>query len=830
MSETRQYPRPESGDNSRSKNTAAKPKKGFGKYVLFMWGAYFGVLALGILFFLGVSKGMFGELPSFVELESPKSSLASEIYSSDGKLLGKFFIEDRSNTDFEELPQHLIDALVCTEDVRFYDHSGIDLRGTFALVYYNFFLGIQRGSSTITQQLAKNLFHDRPGSTFRRIQQKFKEWVIAVRLERSYTKDEIISMYLNTVAFSNNAYGIKTAATRYFAAEPSTLNLQDGAILVGMLKGSTLYNPKRNPERSTERRNTVIQQMHKYGRLTTAERDSLIQAPLVLKYTESDHNYGLGTYFREHLREESKRWAKNNIKVDGSTYDIYQDGLRIYTTIDSRMQGYAEKSLKESMTSLQKQFEKHWSKKDPWHEMLPIERVHNSSVKKGAVWAGINEAVYRGIKRSDRYSNWKRIKKTDKEIFDSFNKPVKMSIFSWEGDIDTLLTPLDSVKYYKRFLQSAFMAVDPETGDVKAWVGGNDIRHFKFDNVKADHQVGSTFKPFVYTMAVQNGWSPCRTVPNVPVTFEQYDNWTPKNAGDHLDGQWVTLKTGLAHSINRVTAQLMKQITPDPVVELVSMMGIEDGVEPLPSICLGTPELKLSEMLGAYTTYANAGFYSKPRIITRIEDKNGNLIQSFPSIKKEVIDEHTAYVMVDLLSNVTNNGTGRRIRYKYNISAPVAGKTGTTNENSDGWYIGLVPKLVAGAWVGGDEKTIRFRETRYGCGAHMALPIWANFMKQVYADETLGITEEDLFERPENLAIEVDCSKYLEVNPETGLPMAAGAAPANGAGAAVPGMAPIDPGAALAPAPSSNSSTKQATDPNATNTRSNTYDYNSEFD
>jgi penicillin-binding protein 1A len=766
----------------------------FRKYTVWLWGGFLSVIAFIIFLFMGISWGIFGPLPTFVELESPKSELASEVYASDGSLLGKFFIVDRTNASYSQLPKHVVDALVATEDARFYEHSGIDFIGIARVFYKTILLGQDAGGgSTITQQLAKNLFHEKPSNVWERFKQKLKEWIIALRLERSYTKEEIIQMYLNTVPFSGTTHGIQTASQLYFSTPPDSLNMQQGAVLVGMLKGNTIYNPKRNPKRSEERRNTVLGQMLKYEKIDQATHDSIIKLPLELKYNEVDYSGGLAPYFREYVKAELKRWFKNNVKIDGSSYDIYRDGLKIYTTIDPKMQVYAEQAVSEQMQDLQRQFNEHWKGRVPWED------VPNANLAKTDVWYGTNDLVYRAIKNSERYAELKEQGLTEADIKTSFNKRIKMRLFkwknesdiraelkqqglsdkqiknaltsylpradyTWQGEMDTLMSPIDSIKYVKNLLHTGFIATDPATGYVLAWVGGIDYRYFKYDNARpsSKRQVGSTFKPFVYTVAIENGWSPCRKVPNLPVTFENSENWTPENATSYMAGEMVTLKTGLAHSINRITAYLMKEIGPDAVVELVHKMGIDEDnkIKPVPSICLGSPDLSVFEMVGAYSTFANRGFYSRPLCITRVEDKNGNVIHSFTPAHVEVINEKTAYAMISLLKGVTDFGTGMRIRGRYNLRGEIAGKTGTTNDNSDGWYIGMTPKIVAGAWVGGDEKVIHFRNTKLGGGSNMALPIFGRFMNKVYADTSLHIYQDDRFIIPPNLNIELDCSKY----------------------------------------------------------------------
>lgn len=800
-------------------NKAPKPKKkSFVRIVIFtIWGAFFiGILSFFLLFW-GISNGMFGRLPSFVELESPKNSLASEVYSADSVLLGKFFIENRSNVSYDEISPNLVKALVATEDVRYEEHSGIDFRSLVRAIVR---MGKDGGASTITQQLAKNLFHGvQTRSKIERIKQKLKEWVIAVRLEKSYTKEEIMTMYLNTVPFSNNAHGVKSASKVYFNKKPSELSVQEAAVLVGMLKASTKFNPLRNPELSKRRRNVVIGQMSKYNKITAAEADSIQQLPLETNPQQQDHNEGLATYFREYIKATMKDWSKNQVKVDGTNYDVFRDGLKIYTTVNSKMQAYAEVAMGVHMRELQSQFYDHWKTSKPWDIMLDGSRMKAVQVKAGDPWHGTNELIYRAIKNCDRY---KRLKNntdlSEKEIEKIFNTPTEMEVFSWEGnekldnhrityplpeidssyyyhEIDTTLTPIDSIKHYKMFLHSGMMVTDPQSGHILAWVGGINHKHFKYDNVRSSskRQVGSTFKPFVYTLAVQSGWSPCRKVPNVPVTFEKFNNWTPKNAGSLYNGRMITLKTGLAHSINRITAYLMKYMTsPDAVIQLAKKMGIESHMDPYPSICLGTPDISVFEMTGAYSTFANKGFYTQPYPIIRIEDKSGTPLKLWVPHVEEVMSEQTAYAMISLLQDVVNSGTARRLRWKYKFEGEIAGKTGTTNDNSDGWFMGFTPDIVAGTWSGGDEKQIRFRSTRLGAGSNMALPAFAEFMKRVYADSSLNVLQTARFEKPYRMSIETDCSKYAEALPTV-----------------------VDPGS-----PEDTSSTQ--TD--------DTYDYNDEFD
>jgi len=741
----------ETTPNTNRRNKKAKKKqRSYKGLFATLWGLFIvGVLAFGFLLF-AISNAWFGfdPLPTGEELENPKNSLASEIYAADGVLLGKFYVQDRSNVEYKDLPEHLVNALIATEDSRFYEHSGIDFYGLTTAIYRTI-NGSPSGASTISQQLAKNLLHERESGTVKRILQKMQEWIIAIRLERQYTKKEILTMYFNTVHLGYDLFGIKSSAKAFFNKETEDLSVEEGAVLVGMLKASTRFNPKRNPNNSKKRRNVVLSQMVRYNYLAPSQYEQIKGKDIELDYHKLDHNEGLATYFREHLRQVIKEWSSGQKKVNGEKYDIYRDGLKIYTTIDSKMQQYAEEAVQTHMAVLQEDFEEEWGSKNPWEDRD----------------FGDDDFMDRAMRKSDRYRDLKKAKKSKKEIEKSFNTPTEMSIFSWQGDIDTILTPLDSIKHYKRILHTGLMAMNPQNGYVTAWVGGIDHRHFKFDNITSTKQVGSTFKPFVYTLAVQNGWSPCHKLLNTQVTFEKGKygipkKWEPRGSTSK-DGQMLTLQQALANSLNWITGKLMFEFGPNPVVDLAKNMGIESHIDAVPAICLGVPEITPFEMVGAYNTFVNRGIWTKPLFITRIEDKNGQIIQSFAPEEKEVLNEQTAYVMLRLMEGVARYGTGRRLKTKYKMyDSHIAGKTGTTNQNSDGWFIGMVPQLVAGVWTGGDEKVIRFKSTAKGQGANMALPIWAEFMQRVYADESLGISKTADFKRPRRVEIETDCYKY----------------------------------------------------------------------
>lgn len=714
------------------------------KYIRALWLVVLGPVAFLFLLVTFTAFGLFGSLPTFEELENPNSSLASEVYSADLKTLGKYYVQNRVNIHYKDLSPNLINALKATEDVRFEEHSGVDIKGLFRVFVKTIILQQDAGGgSTLTQQLAKNLFPREDMNKIRLVLRKLKEWIIAVKLERNYTKQEILAMYLNTVEFGNNAFGIKSAATTYFNKQPSELNVEESALLIGMLQAPSRYNPVRNPENATTRRNTVISQLAKYDFITDEQRDSISAIPIHLDFRQESHTEGLAQYFREELRLELIKWCKEHTKADGTPYNLYRDGLRIYTTIDTRMQRYAEEAVVEQFRDLQKTFFEHWKGREAWEDQPQI--------------------IDEGVKKSERYRRLKSAGASESEIRKVFDKKIKMRVFTWKGERDTLMSPRDSVKYYKMFYQTGFMAVEPQSGYVRAWVGGIDYGHFKYDHVRAGRrQVGSTFKPFLYTLAMQEGYSPCYEVPNVPVSITTDDGqvWTPSNSDGEYGGM-MSLKEALANSINCISAYLMKQFGPDAVIQIARKMGITAPLDPYPSIALGTADISVYEMVGAYATFANKGVYTQPQYILRIEDKNGIVLQEFVPRKVEAISEETAYLMLNLLQGVTQYGTGLRLRgSKYGFTNPIAGKTGTTQNNSDGWFVGITPELVAGAWAGCEDRAIHFRSTQLGQGANTALPVWGLFMKKVYADPALQYSKGE-FEKPEKpLGVELDCSKY----------------------------------------------------------------------
>ncbi|MCO4293505.1 transglycosylase domain-containing protein [Solitalea sp. MAHUQ-68] len=723
-------------------------KEDLRRYIKNFWLLILGGIGVFTLFILSIALGLFGKMPSFRDLENPKSNIASELISGDGKTIGTYYLENRSFVKYSELSPNIVNALIATEDSRFYDHSGIDFSRTFTIVFYNL-IGKRQGASTITQQLAKKLFGRQKTNIY---VTKIKEWVTAVKLERNYTKQEILAMYLNTVDFGSNAYGIKTAARTFFNTTPDQLSVEQAALLIGILKGPSYYSPIRYPERALSRRNTVLDQMVKNDVLTSENASLAKTREIKLDYNPESHNEGLAAYFREHLRLEiSKMLDDGTIKAkpDGSSYDLYRDGLKIYTTIDSRMQQYAEEAEAEHLKDLQQQFIKHWKNmgKDPISDLSP-------------------GALEQAMRRTDRYRELKELGKSDSEILADFKTPVKMTVFSWKGEIDTTLSPIDSIKYYKRFLRSAMMSMDPQTGYVKAWVGGDNFKFFKYDQVATGaRQVGSTFKPFVYTAAIDNGFSPCMKVPNEPVVFEDFDNYSPKNA-DGKTGGMYTLREGLAQSKNLITMFLMKQLGPKIVSKYAHDMGITAEIPPYPSIGLGVADITLYDMVGAYSTFANKGIWTKPIYLLRIEDKNGNIIYENKPEIKQAISAQTAYVMCFMLKGTTTlpGGTGLRLRGKYKMDMPIGAKTGTTQNQSDGWFMGVTPSLVTGVWTGCEDRSMRFHSLNLGEGANTALPAWALYMKKVYADPTLKISKGD-FARPDTIAIELDCTKYATEAP-----------------------------------------------------------------
>ncbi|MDP2175973.1 MAG: transglycosylase domain-containing protein [Bacteroidota bacterium] len=715
------------------------------------WKYYFIGLLFIPVFFVLVNFGILGYMPDIEELENPKSSLASELYSEDGVMLGQYFIQKRSNIAHKDIAPSMFDALISTEDERFFTHSGIDAKRLIGALIG---LGAKGGASTITQQLAKNLFHYddgiRPSLPVRLIQ-KLKEWVIAIKLERRYTKEEIATMYLNTVQFSGNSFGVKSASKEFFNKMPSELEIEESAVLVGVLKAITIFNPKRNPNNSMKRRNVVLGQMLRNKKLSKEDFDKLKVNPIVLNYQQQDHNTGPAVYFREWLKRDLNKWCKENKKPNGESYNLYKDGLKIYTTINSKMQQYAEESVRQHLSELQVQFDKSWGSREPWRD---------------EDWNVLPQYPIQELKKSDRYRLLKeQYGKDTAAIMKVCRTKTRMTLFSWKGDIDTMMSPLDSIKYFKRFLHTGFIAVQPTTGQVKAWVGGINHSFFKYDHVNksSGRQVGSTFKPFIYALAIDNKLNPCMQFDNQP---PPYPNWRVSNS-DGKYGGTMNMFRGLATSTNCIVAQLMYTMgenAPNNVIEFVRKMGIDSAkMEPYPSICLGVTDISPFDMAGAFSTFANKGYWVEPTYITRIEDKNGNILAEFsPQTIRQVMTEEKAYVMCQLLEGVCKRGTGQRLHSKYKVEGWVGGKTGTTQSNSDGWFMGVTKDLVCATWVGCDSRKVRFRSTAYGQGAHAALPIFAHFIKKAKADKSLGISLDPIDKPEQELSIETNCGQYFE--------------------------------------------------------------------
>ena len=756
--------------------------KKYWKFFVIFWSVVLvGIIGVFVFFWL-ISAGKLGFMPTFEELENPNNRFASEVYFADGPIMNRYFEkENRKYIEYREIPQSVIDALIATEDVRFYDHSGVDVRGLFrvakGLLTANTSAG---GGSTISQQLAKMLFpRESDLNVFELAIRKFREREIAVRLEKSYTKEEILTMYLNKYDFLNLAVGISSAADIYFQVPLDSLKVEQAAMLIGMAKNSSYYNPVRRPELTLNRRNVVLSQMYKYDKITREECDSLKKLPLGLNFKRVDHKEGLATYFREYLRlfmtankPDRKRyrdlsqfrldsvawktnplygWCKKNVKVDGSHYDLYSDGLKIYTTLDSRMQKYAEEAVREHLSQdLQPLFDKEKVKKHrpPFsNDMTPTE---------------IEEVLDRSIRQSERYRVLSKQGMSFKEIRKTFDQPLKMQVFTWNGIRDTVMTPLDSIKHYKSFFRSGFMVMQPQTGYIKAYVGGPDYRYFMYDMVSAGkRQVGSTIKPILYTLAMQEGLGPCDKVPNIPQTFSlpTGEPWSARG-GTKRQGEMVTLRWGLANSENNISAWVLKQFTPEAVAQMAHKMGITSFIDPVPSVFLGTAEITVKEMVAAYSIFANKGVYNSPLPVYRIEDKYGNVLQEFRPESREVITENTAYLMCNLLEGVVTGGTGVRLRYKYKLMNPMGGKTGTTQKHADGWFMGVTPDLVGGVWVGAEDRSIHFQNLANGQGASMALPIWAKFLLKAYADPRLKMSDRP-FDRPAGINKRLDCDETI---------------------------------------------------------------------
>ena len=746
------------------------------KFIIWFWSLFgAGVIAIVLLFWM-ITMGWLGYLPPLDELQNPKNKFATEVISADMQLLGRYYRnENRVSVDYTDISPNMINALIATEDVRYYDHTGVDVKSLMRAIMK---LGKAGGGSTLTQQLAKQLWSPRANNIFERALQKPIEWVIATKLERLYSKEEILTMYLNQFDFLYNAVGIKSAAQVYFSTTPAQLKLEEAAMLVGMCKNPSLYNPRRRPENALNRRNTVLNQMCKYEYITEQVCDSLKQLPIELKYQSVDHKQGLAPYFREYLRQvltakepqkshysewnmqqyeiDKRQWEENplygfcnkNHKPDGTPYDLYHDGLRIYTTIDTRMQQYAEEAVSEHIQDLQKSFfrEKRRKSYAPFSKDLSPEEID-----------GI---MNRSMRQTDRYRALKKQGMSETEIKKVFNTPVDMHVFSYNGLIDTTMTPMDSIRWNKHFLRCGFMSMDVHSGAVKAYVGGPNFTHFQYDMVTTGRrQVGSTIKPYLFTLAMDEGMWPCDSTVNDSVTLIDGNGvaWTPRDEHVNNQGEMVTLNWGLEKSSNWITAYLMSLFTPEQLVRMMRSFGIEGQLDPVVSLCLGPCEVSVKEMVDAYTTFPNKGIRVEPLYVTRIEDNNGNILATFTPKTHEIISETTSYKMIYMLRNVMDHGTGVRARFRYGLKAPMGGKTGTSQNHSDGWFVGFTPALVSGVWVGGEDRSIHFDNMSAGQGANMALPIWSIYMQKVYADETLGYSAEEQFDVPEWFDPEAGC-------------------------------------------------------------------------
>ena len=745
-------------------------------FAIWFWGIIaLGIVSIVVLFWM-ITKGWLGYLPPLDELQNPKNKFATEIISSDMQLLGRYYRnENRVSVEYTDISQNMINALIATEDVRFYDHTGVDVKSLMRAVIM---LGKAGGGSTLTQQLAKQLWSPRANNIFERALQKPIEWVIATKLERLYSKEEILTMYLNQFDFLYNAVGIKSAAQVYFSTTPAELTIEQAAMLVGMCKNPTLYNPRRRPENALNRRNTVLNQMCKYDYITEQMCDSLKQLPIELQYQSVDHKQGIAPYFREYLRQmltakepkksnysewnklqyeiDLRQWEENplygfcnkNHKPDGTPYDLYQDGLRIYTTIDSRMQQYAEEAVSEHIQALQKSFFREKRKKSyaPFSQDLTPE--------------DIDAIMNRSMRQTDRYRALKKQGMSETNIKQVFNTAVPMRVFSYNGLIDTIMTPMDSIRWNKHFLRCGFMSMDAHSGAVKAYVGGPNFEHFQYDMVTSGRrQVGSTIKPYLFTLAMDEGMWPCDSTVNDSITLFDGNGvaWTPRD--DHFANQYemVTLNWGLEKSSNWITAYLMSLFTPEQLVRIMRSFGIEGQLDPVVSLCLGPCEVSVKEMVDAYTTFPNKGIRVEPLYVTRIEDNNGNILATFTPKTYEIISETTSYKMIYMLRNVMDHGTGVRARFRYGLKAPMGGKTGTSQNHSDGWFVGFTPSLVSGVWVGGEDRSIHFDNMAAGQGANMALPIWSIYMQKIYANPELGYSEEEQFDVPEWFDPEAGC-------------------------------------------------------------------------
>jgi penicillin-binding protein 1A len=707
------------------------------KSVRILWRVFLAGLGSFVLLVLLTNWGVFGKMPSIKALKDPSASLASEVYAADGTLMGKFYLQDRSNVEIKDISKHAINALIATEDERFRNHSGIDGRALARVLKGVVTFNLDGGGSTITQQLALNLFGDeRARNPFTRAMQKLKEWIIAVKLERNFTKDEILEMYLNTVPFGDNVFGIRNAARTFFQKEPDRLDVNEAAVLIGMLKANSTYNPRTHPVESRDRRNTVIDQMVKNDYLKAAEAATIKAQPIPLKFKKLTENTGFAPYFRDVVREEVKKWCKTHKKNNGDNYDIYRDGLKIHTTINPIMQIYAEEAVAKHIAFMQKSY-------------LNVQ----GNIRSGSVWKNHENVLEAAMKNSDRWANLKEDGMKEEDIKKTFYQKTPMKIFSWNAkrEADTVMTPYDSIRYHRQMLQAGFMSMDPETGEIKAWVGGIDFKTYKYDhcNLNTKRQVGSSIKPFLYCQAIRDaGFTPQTSCENTQQNFPGYGLVPAKSKGG---GGSVPMAYALAKSLNNVAAYLIKVVKPKNFVEFLKEINIQTKIDPYPSICLGSSEISLYEMMWGYTMFPARGFNTKPIFITRIEDRNGNEIARFATERKEVISEKDAYTMCKMMQGVVDIGTGKRMR-GYGISGEMGAKTGTTNDNSDAWFMGYTPQLLSGVWVGCDDRFVRIENSYVGQGGVAALPIWAYFYQKVYANKSLGIDKAAKFVKPDTLA------------------------------------------------------------------------------
>ena len=719
----------------KTQQEPSKVKTTAKRSVRILWRTFITGIIIFVLLIVAIDQGLMGYMPSMIELENPQSALSSDVYANDGTILGRYYVQDRSNCKFSEVSPNIINALIATEDARFYDHAGIDPIATIRIFLR---LGKAGGGSTISQQLAKNLFPRQTKNIFTLPFLKLKEWVLAVKLERNLTKQEIITLYLNTVPFGDNVYGIRNASLTFYNKTPDKVSIDEAAVLIGMLKGNTMYNPRKNPENARNRRNTVLDQMVKYDYLKEVTADSFKANETPLNYHKIDYHDGIAPYFRQVLETQVKSVLKDLKKPDGTPYDLYKDGLKIYTTVDIRMQRYAEEAMAEHLTQLQKQF------------MAQSGYSDGSIWKKAAKGSNVETIVENSIKASDRYRAFRDMNMTEKQAMAMMTRPVKTRVFAWNKlhYKDTTISPVDSIKYMKTFLQSGFMAMDPYTGEVKAWVGGIDHTFFQYDhvNINTKRQVGSTIKPLLYCFAVDNGFSPCGIVQTTPQSFPTKANYDAQKG--HVFGD-VPMKYALALSLNNAALYILKQVGIEAFVDFVHKCNITSRLDKVPSVALGVSDISLYEMMGAYSMFPGGGTNTQPYYLIRIEDKNGMLIKNFAPVQKEVINPLTAFKMVKMMKGVVDYGTGGRMRHRYGLMNDIAGKTGTTNNQADAWFIGYTPQLLAGVWVGCDDREFRFRSESLGQGAAAALPIWAFFMRRVYADKNLNINPSATFRAPD---------------------------------------------------------------------------------